>query len=77
MDDWEVVFRTAQQVEMELIRGLLETNGFPVVVQATGLKSMPVIFGAAAYGEWILKVPPDRAEQARELLAARADMDEE
>jgi hypothetical protein len=80
MDDeanWEEVFRTVAQVEMELIRGLLETSGFPVVVKATGLKSMPVIFGAAAYGEWILKVPPELAEQARELLAAQVEMPDE
>lgn len=75
--DWEEVFRTVEPMEMELIRGLLETNGFPVELKATGLKSMPVIFGAAAYGEWILKVPPDVAEQARELLAARAEMPDE
>jgi hypothetical protein len=75
--NWEEVFRAGEQMEMELIRGLLESNGFPVVVKATGLKQMPVIFGAAAYGEWILKVPPEMADQARELLAARAEMPDE
>jgi hypothetical protein len=70
---WEEVFRTGEQVEMELIRGLLETNGFPVVVEAKGLKSMPVIFGHASYGEWILKVPPDHADQARAMLAAKPE----
>lgn len=76
--EWEEVFRTGEQVEAELVRGLLSTNGFPVVVEAKGLKSMPVIFGHAAYGELILKVPPDRWEEARALLEARAaDPDEE
>lgn len=74
---WEEVFRTQDQVEMELVRGLLITNGFLVVVEAKGLKSMPAIFGHASNGELILRVPPDMAEQAVALLQAKAEMEDE
>ncbi len=74
--EWVEVFRTSDQMEMEFIRGLLETNGFPVVVEAKGLKAMPSIFGHAAYGELILKVPPDLEAQARALLEAPVEESE-
>ncbi|MGE5673084.1 MAG: DUF2007 domain-containing protein [Mycobacterium leprae] len=76
-DAWIEVFRTGDQVEAEVIRGLLQTNGFPVVVEAKGLKSMAVLLGHAAQGELIVKVPPDRADEARAMLAADAQFPEE
>lgn len=76
-ESWEPVFRTHDQIEAELIRGLLTTNGFPVIVESKGQKAMAVIFGNAATGELILKVPPDLAEQALEFLAADIEEPEE
>lgn len=75
--EWEEVFRTPGQVEAELMKGLLATNGFSVVVEATGLKSMPVFFGHAAIGEFVLMVPSSQAEQARQLLAADVEQPED
>lgn len=72
--DWVEVFVTHDQIEMEMIKGLLTTNGFEVVVEARGWKQMPVIFGHAATGEYGLKVPPDKADAAVALLAADAEM---
>lgn len=71
--EWEVVFRTGDQVEAEVVKGLLVTSDIPVIVEAKGLKSMPIFFGHAASGELLLKVPPDQAELARALLAARIE----
>jgi hypothetical protein len=68
--DWVVVFRTGEDLEMELIKGLLTTSGIPVVVEAKGAKSMPVIMGVASTGEYLLKVPPEWAETARALIEA-------
>jgi len=72
---WPVVFRTVDQVEAEFIRGLLETSGIPVIVEAKGLKSMAIFFGHSANGELLLKVPPDREDFALQLLAAPSDME--
>lgn len=69
--DWEIVFQTGDQVEIEIVRGLLTTNGFPVVVERKGLKSMAFMFGESAIGEYLLRVPPDMADAAVELLAAK------
>lgn len=74
---WEIVFRTGDQVEAEIVRGLLTTSEIPVVVEAKGLKSMAVFFGHSASGELVLKVPPDMADLARELLAAKAEPESE
>lgn len=68
--DWEVVFQTESQVEAEIIKGLLATGNIPVVVQPKGLKSMATIFGHSVGGQLLLKVPPDQADLARQLIAA-------
>lgn len=72
--DWVEVFVTHDQMEMEMIKGLLASNGFEVVVEAKDWKQMPVIFGHAAKGELVIKVPPDMAEAAIALLEADAEM---
>lgn len=72
---WVEVFVTHDQMEMEMIKGLLTTNGFEVVVEAKGWKQMPVIFGHAATGELVIKVPPDKADAAIALLAADVEME--
>lgn len=68
--DWVVVVRTSSQMEAAVVRGLLETNGFPVVQEVRGAKSMPSIMGHSSFGEVRLLVPPDLADAARELLEA-------
>lgn len=72
-EGWVEVFRTHDQMEAELIKGLLTTNGFPVVVQPKGAKTMPVIFGHSAPGQLVLTVPSELAEQARALLEAEVE----
>lgn len=74
---WEIVFSTGNQVEAELMRGLLVTSDIPVVMEATGLKAMPIFFGHAAVGDLVLKVPPDLAELAAQLLAAEIEAEPE
>ena len=71
--DWVQVFETGDDLQMEFVRGLLTTNGIPVVVQRTGAKEMGIIFGAAATGSLILRVPPDLEQQALELLESGAE----
>jgi|GEM_PF-6184180 len=78
MEKWEIVYNTHDELDCEFAKGLLSTNGFPVVMERRGAKTLAGIFGhAAALGELVLKVPPDVAEQAKALLAARAEMEDE
>lgn len=69
-DEWVEVYRTGEDMQMELVRGLLTTNGIPVTVHTEGAKELGVILGARANGTLILRVPPDKAELALELLGA-------
>jgi len=71
--EWEEVFQTGDQVEAEVVRGLLVTSDIPVVVEYKGWKSMQTFFGSGAPGQLVLKVPPDQAALARELLASKAE----
>lgn len=73
--DWEVVFTTSDQVEAEVVRGLLVTSGIEVVVVRRGLKAFETFLGATAAGTLELKVPPDRAEEAAALLEAAPEED--
>jgi hypothetical protein len=75
--DWPVVFSTGDQVEAEVVRGLLESSGIPVIAVRHGLKRFEPWLGATASGSIDLKVPPDRAEEAREILAAPPQDEEE
>jgi hypothetical protein len=69
-DGWIEVYRTGEELQMELVRGLLTTNGIPVTVQTEGAKELGFILGSRANGTLILRVPPDQAELALELLGA-------
>lgn len=75
-EEWVVIFTAANQVEAELIRGLLEGSQIPVIIEARGPQAMPFFFGQTALGgELLVKVPPDQADFARELLAAQVEED--
>ncbi|HYF91907.1 MAG TPA: DUF2007 domain-containing protein [Symbiobacteriaceae bacterium] len=76
-ENWVEVYETGDDLQMELIRGLLTTNGIPVVVQRTGAKEMGFYFGAAANGSLIVRVPPELADTARALLESGAEVPEE
>lgn len=69
-EEWVEVFRTHDQMEAEFFKGLLQTNSIPVILEARGLKALPGIFGHAALGQLVLRVPPDLADLAEQLLAA-------
>lgn len=75
--DWVVVLRTSDQVEAELVKGLLTTSGIPVVMEARGFKALAPILGHGAGGELLLKVPPDLAQLAKDLLEAETEAEPE
>jgi len=72
--EWVEVFKAPDHVEAELIRGLLESSGIPVVVEARGAQALPFILGPARVGGYIsILVPPDQEEAASEVLGARGE----
>lgn len=72
--EWVEVYKAPDHVEAELIRGLLEASGIPVVTEARGAQALPFILGPARVGGYIsILVPPDQEEAAEEVLRARED----
>ena len=67
-EDWVEVAATGDDEEAEIIGGLLESEDIPVVIEG-GPSPFPEDLGAL--GSTRVLVPPDRAEEARALIAER------
>jgi hypothetical protein len=66
--EWVEVASTGNDEEAELIAGLLKAAGIPCEVEGpTGGSPWPENLGA--FGLSRVMVPPDRAQEARELIA--------
>jgi putative signal transducing protein len=68
-DEWVEVAGVGRDEEAELIAGLLESEGIPVEVE--GPTSTPFPEDLGAFGMSRVMVPPDRADEARALLAKK------
>ena len=68
--DWVEVASTGQDEEAALIAGLLESEGIPGQVEGpSGGSPWPENLGA--FGMSRVMVPPERAVEAREIIARR------
>jgi hypothetical protein len=68
--EWVEVASTGQDEEAALIAGLLKSEDIPCVVEApSGGSPWPENLGAFGFSR--VMVPPDRAAEARELIARR------
>ena len=65
-EEWVEVASSGDDEEAEIIAGLLESEGFPVVIEGPS-SSFPEDLGAMGMSRVL--VPPDRAEEARVLIA--------
>ncbi len=65
-EEWVEVASSGDDEEAEIIAGLLESEGFPVVIEGSS-SSFPEDLGAMGMSRVL--VPPDRAEEARVLIA--------
>jgi hypothetical protein len=68
-EDWVEVAGVGRDEEAELIRGLLESEGIPAEVEGPSRTPFPEDLGA--FGMSRVMVPPDRADEAKALLAKR------
>jgi len=67
-EDWVEVEGVGLE-EAELIAGMLESEGIPCEVEGSPMTPFPEELGA--FGASRVMVPPDRAEEARSLIARR------
>jgi hypothetical protein len=73
-EGFEVVYRAAGMMEAEVVKGRLESSGIPAALDA---ESSMLPFTVANMGEVRILVQAERAEEARELLGAGFDEDED
>jgi hypothetical protein len=65
------IFSAGTEPEANIVRGLLEAEGIPVVVSMAGTAAYGTMLSIGA-GKWgDLFVSPDDAERAREIIAAQ------
>ena len=73
-EGFEVVYRASGMMEAEVVRGRLESSGIPAAMDA---ESSMFPFSVANMGEVRILVQSARAEEARDLLGAGFDEDED
>ena len=73
-EGFEVVYRAAGTMEAEVIRGRLESSGIPAALDS---ESTILPFTVANMGEVRILVQSERAEEARELLGAGFDEEDD
>lgn len=67
--DWVEVAGSGSDEKAKLIAGLLRSEGIPCEVEGPSMTPFPEDLGA--FGASRVMVPPDRAREARELIASR------
>jgi hypothetical protein len=67
-EDWVEVAATGDDEEAVLIAGLLDSEGLPVEIEGP-TASTPFPEGIGALGFSRVMVPPDRADEAKAILA--------
>jgi Putative prokaryotic signal transducing protein len=68
-EDWVEVAAVGDDEKAEIIAGLLRSEGIPCEVEGPSRTPLPDNLGA--FGLSRVMVPPDRAEEARALIAER------
>jgi ribonuclease III len=67
MSDTTVIFKTHSEVEANLVRGLLESHGFPALI-SSGMTRAVFPVPASDLGELRIAVSVEHAEEARRLV---------
>ncbi len=68
-EDWVEVAAVGDDEEAAIIAGLLESEDIPVEIENAAASPWPENLGA--FGTSRVMVPPDRADEARALIAER------
>lgn len=67
------VYRSANEIEAQVIKSLLESFGIPCLLKSNAAPSVHV-FTVDGMGETRVMVPASRAEEARELIKGDSDV---
>lgn len=65
---WVDVAETGNDEEAMLMAGLLQSEGIPAQVEGSSIHQLPENLGALGMSR--VMVPPDKADEARKLLAS-------
>jgi hypothetical protein len=68
-EDWVEIAAVGEDDEAEIIAGLLESEDIPCEIEGPSTTPWPEDLGA--FGVSRVMVPPDRADEARALIAER------
>ena len=68
-EDWVEIASVGDDEEAELIAGLLESEDIPCEIEGPSASPWPENLGALGVAR--VMVPPDRADEARALIAER------
>ena len=68
-EDWVEIASVGDDEEAELIAGLLESEAIPCEIEGPSASPWPENLGALGVAR--VMVPPDRADEARALIAER------
>ncbi len=77
IEEWRIVRRVMGLLTAQTIQGRLETAGIPAVLDYDGTQSLLGIPTFGGTGEVRILVPLDRIADARELLGADSEPDED
>ena len=69
VEDWVEIASVGDDEEAELIAGLLESEDIPCEIEGPSASPWPENLGALGVAR--VMVPPDRADEARALIAER------
>jgi hypothetical protein len=75
MNGWDEILFTYDEVEAEIVKKLLESEGIQVVVDSMKIRPYPVSIGKM--GEMKLMVRKEDMEKAKEVLKTMQDASEE
>jgi hypothetical protein len=72
-EDRVVVYRARGELAAQVVKGLLETDGIPSLIQSDAAGSVHP-FLADGMGEYKVTVVKELAEKAREIIEAQPDV---
>jgi hypothetical protein len=66
--EWEVVDEVPGDLTAEILKGLLEAQGIPVLLSQEGLGHSAIAITVGSLGRVQMLVPPQMVERARQVL---------
>lgn len=75
-EDWVILTTVANDIEFGMVAGLLEMANIPAVREVKGIDGFLEVMLGVPLGGIIVRVPPDKYEEALQLLNAPVEDEE-